>query len=93
MTVEMGGTMAIDENTHWRDAARTPRFYFMDAFAAFPFLLLVLHIRLWTFLTAVGLTSFFILLERFRFTPKVFFRWLRSTLAGPIRVAKPWWRT
>jgi intracellular multiplication protein IcmT len=84
--------MAILESTHWRDAARTPRFFFMDALAAFPFLILLLHIRLWTFLFAVFCTIFFATLERFKFTIPVFFRWFRSFLAGPIRVAKPWWR-
>lgn len=84
--------MPILESTHWRDAARTPRFFFMDAYAAFPFLVLLLHIRLWTFLFAAGFTIFFATLERFKFTLPVFFRWFRATLAGPIRVAKPWWR-
>jgi len=51
--------MAILETTHWRDTSRTPRFYFMDAFAAFPILLFFLHIRLWTFLTAICLIIFF----------------------------------
>jgi len=77
---------------HWRDCARTPRFFFMDAYAFFPLFLFVLHIRLWTFLTALGFMAFFILLERFKFTIPVFARWVRSTLAGPLRVAKPSWR-
>jgi intracellular multiplication protein IcmT len=84
--------MAILDSTHWRDAARTPRFYFMDAFAAFPLLLFLLHIKLWTFLTAIAFIGFFIILEKFKFTVPVFFRWLRSTLAGPHRGARPWWR-
>lgn len=84
--------MAILESTHWRDAARIPRFYFMDAFAAFPLLFFFLHIKLWTFLTAIGFIAFFILLERFKFTIPVFFRFLRTTLAGSLRTAKPWWK-
>ncbi len=84
--------MAILETTHWRDAARMPRFYFMDAFAAFPLLLFLLHIKLSTFLIAIGFTLFFTILERFKFTVPVFFRWIRATLAGPLRTAKPWWR-
>ncbi len=82
----------ILESTHWRDSARIPRFYFMDAFAAFPLLLFLLHIKLYTFLIAIGFTLFFIVLEKFKFTVPVFFRWVRSTLAGPLRIAKPWWR-
>lgn len=84
--------MAILEDTHWRDAARTPRFYFMDAYAALPLLLFFLHISLFTFLLSIGFMAFFIMLERFKFTLPVFFRWLKTTIAGPYRVAKPWWR-
>ena len=85
--------MAILESTHWRDAARTPRFYFMDAFSALPLLLFFLHMRLWTFILAIVFIAFFIVLERFKFTLPVFFRFIRSFLAGPLRTAKPWWRT
>lgn len=84
--------MPILESTHWRDAARIPRFYFMDAFSAFPLLLFLLHIHWWTFITAILFMAFFIILERFKFTLPVFFRWLRSTLAGQLRTAKPWFR-
>ncbi len=84
--------MAILESTHWRDAARTPRFYFMDAFAAFPLLLFLLHIRLWTFITAILFIAFFILLEKFKFTIPVFFRWIRATIGGNLRTARPWFR-
>jgi intracellular multiplication protein IcmT len=84
--------MAILETTHWRDAARTPRFYFMDAWAALPFLFFFLHMRLWTFILSLVFTLFFIILEKFKFTLPVFSRWLKATLAGPLRMAKPWWR-
>lgn len=84
--------MAILETTHWRDAARTPRFYFMDAWAALPFLFFLMHMRLWTFILSLVLTFFFIILEKFKFTLPVFSRWLKATLAGPLRTAKPWWR-
>jgi intracellular multiplication protein IcmT len=79
-------------DAHWRDSARTPRFYFMDSLAAFPLLIFFLHVRLWTFFTAIGIIFFLVVLEKFKFTLPVFKRWLRSTLAGPLRVAKPWWR-
>lgn len=81
-----------DSDAHWRDTARTPRFYFMDSLAAFPLLLFLLHIRLWTFITALCVILFLVILEKFRFTIPVFKRWLVATLAGPLRVAKPWWR-
>ena len=87
-----GDFMAMDDNTHWRDAARNPRFFIVDALAVLPLVLFILHIRLSTFLTALVFIAFFMVLERFKFTVPVFFRWVRATLAGPLRTAKPWWR-
>jgi intracellular multiplication protein IcmT len=84
--------MAILETTHWRDAARTPRFYFMDAWSALPFLFFLLHMRLWTFILSLLFAFFFIILEKFKFTLPVFKRWFKATLAGAWRTARPWWR-
>ncbi len=83
--------MSILDNTHWRDVARTPRFYFMDAWSALPILLFLMHMRLWTFILSIVCMSFFIILEKFKFTVPVFFRWLRASLAGSVRSARPWW--
>ncbi len=79
-------------DAHWRDSARQARFFFVDAYAAFPILLTLLHIKLWTILMAIGFMVFFAILERFKFTVPVFFRWLRAFMAGPIKLARPWWR-
>ncbi len=84
--------MPIADGTHWRDASRTPRFYFMDAYAALPLLFMFLHITLATFLLAIGCVTFFVILEKFNFTVPIFSRWFKATLAGPVRIAKPWWR-
>ena len=81
-----------DTRAHWRDASRTPRFFFVDAYAAFPLVLMLLHIKLWTFLLALTTMTFFMVLERFKFTLPVFKRWLKTTIAGHIRYAYPWWR-
>ena len=83
--------MAYDES-HWRDASRNPRFFVIDAVAAIPLIVMLLHIRMWTFLLALGTMIFFGILEKFKFTIPVFFRWLRALLAGPYRSASPWWR-
>jgi len=77
---------------YWRDSARTPRFFYIDGWAAFPLLLFLLHIRIWTFITAVFFTMFFSALERYGFGMKVFFRWLRGVLGGRRKVADPWWQ-
>jgi intracellular multiplication protein IcmT len=78
-------------DAHWRDSARSARFFIFDAKAAFPMLLFLIHIRLWTFIVAVTATLFFTLLNRYGFSVEVFLRWLRSFLAGRRKLAIPWW--
>lgn len=77
---------------HWRDSARTVRLWFIDFRACFPLLILFFHVRLWTFILAIIATLFFSLLERYGFTVAIFLRWFRSYLAGPRKIAQPWWR-
>lgn len=77
---------------HWRDSARPVRFWIVDFRATFPLLIFLLHIRLWTFFFAIATTIFFAMLERFGFTVAVFGRWLRSYIAGPRKIAQPWWK-
>jgi len=86
----MADTFSPD--SHWRDSARPARFLFFDARAAFPLLLFLLHIRLWTFILAILATTFFAFLERKGFSLIVFARWLRTTLAGPRKTSAPWWK-
>lgn len=80
-----------DTNAHWRDSARRPKFYFMDANAAFPLLLFLLHIKLWTFVLTIGTVIFFVILGRFGLSIPIFKRLVISTIAGPLRIARPWW--
>ena len=84
--------MADDGSTHWRDSARSARFFIVDYRAAFPLVLFILHIRLWSFIAAILATFFFALLERYGFTVNVFMRWLRNMMAGPRKIASPWWK-
>lgn len=77
---------------HWRDSARTVRFFVIDYRAAFPLLLLLVHIRMWTFLAAIAGTVFFAIIEHYGYTVNVFFRRVRSFIAGPHKIAQPWWR-
>lgn len=79
-------------SAHWRDTARATRFFIIDYRAAFPLLLFLLHIRIWTLVVAVIVTIFLATLARYGFTVVVFKRWLRSMLAGPRKVATPWWK-
>jgi len=84
--------MAFSANAHWRDSARAARFFFVDARAAFPLLLFLLHMRWWTFGLAIVTMIFFALLEKYGFTVVVFGRWLRNFMAGPAKSAHAWWK-
>jgi len=82
----------IATEAHWRNSALKPRFFLIDAKAAFPLLLFLLHITMWSFILAVSAMAFFGLLERYGFSLDVFLRWLRTMLAGPRKIAIPWWK-
>jgi len=83
--------MKVNVAAHWRDSARPVKFFIWDGRAAFPVIIFFMHMSLWTFITAIVLIFFFSILNRFGFTPVVFFRWLRSMIAGPQKIAIPWW--
>ena len=78
-------------DAHWRDSARPAKLFIFDAKASFPLLLLLFHIRLWTFILAVTTMIFLTILNRYGFSTTVFARWLRTSLAGKRKVANPWW--
>lgn len=79
-------------DAHWRDSARRPRFFWIDARVALLLLFFLLHMRLWTFLLALMGVITLSILEYFNFTIEVFLRWSRNQLAGSRKVAVPWWR-
>ncbi len=81
----------INTSAHWRDSARNVKFFIWDAKAAFPFVFFLLHVKWWTFILSFLVMFFFTILNRFGFSLEVFFRWLRSTLAGRRKLAIPWW--
>lgn len=83
--------MRDPDNAHWRDSARTPRFFIMDAYAAIPLVLFLLHIRWWMFFTCLAAVFFFAAIEKVGFTLPVFKRWFRAFFAGDIRTSRPWW--
>lgn len=77
---------------HWRDSARNVRLWIVDFRACFPLLILLFHVRMWTFVLALVTTVFFAGLEHYGFSVAVFLRWLRAFIAGPRKIAQPWWR-
>ena len=82
----------FSSTAHWRDSARTPRFFIVDARAAFPIFLFLMHIRIWTGCLVLVSLVFFGVIEKFGYTLPVFVRTLRLFFAGPIKSAQPWWR-
>ena len=76
---------------HWRDSARSARFFMVDARAAFPIFLFLMHIRIWTGILVIVSAIFFGILEHYGFTVPVFLRTIRDFFAGPIKYNKYWW--
>jgi intracellular multiplication protein IcmT len=83
---------SFSSTAHWRDSARSPRFFVVDARAAFPIFLFLMHIRVWTGMLVLVSAVFFGILEHYGFTVPIFLRWLRSFFSGPIKASQPWWR-
>lgn len=83
----------FSETAHWRDSSRMARFFVVDARAAFPIFLFLMHIRWWTAIVAIISLVFFGFIEHYGFSVPIFMRWLRSTLAGPRKNCEPWWKT
>lgn len=86
----MAGSFA--PTSHWRDSARSARFFIIDARAVFPIFLCAMHIRVWTVLLVVFSAIFFVIIEHYGFTVPVFLRWFRNFFAGKIKSSQPWWR-
>jgi intracellular multiplication protein IcmT len=81
-----------DDSHHWRDSARRAKFFMIDAISALPLFAVFVHISWATFFMSLAVSVFFAILERFNFTLPMFVRWFKSVLAGPRRIAYPWWR-
>ncbi|MFZ4076539.1 MAG: IcmT/TraK family protein, partial [Legionellaceae bacterium] len=46
-------------SAHWRDSARSARFFLVDAKAAFPIFFFLMHIRIWTGVLVIVSALFF----------------------------------
>lgn len=75
----------------WRDSARYPKFFGFDSRAVFPIIIFLLHIQYWTFILSVVSMVFFSVLMRYGFTMGTFLRFIRASVAGKRKMAKPWW--
>lgn len=84
---------SFSETAHWRDSSRPARLFMVDARAAFPVFLFLMHIRVWTAVLALVTIVIFGFIEHAGFSIPVFLRYVRTKLAGPRKVAVPWWKT
>lgn len=83
--------MKVNVQAHWRDSARSVRFFIWDGKSVFPIIIFLMHMRIWTLVVALVTMMFFTILNRYGFSPIVFLRFLRSFIAGPRKTAVPWW--
>lgn len=67
---------------HWRDSARQPRFFIVDARAALFILLWLAHMRTWTFCTAICAILIFSIMEYYKYPMPVALRSFKSFLVG-----------
>ena len=82
----------FSQTAHWRDSARSARFFMVDARAAFPIFLFLMHIRIWTGVLVLVSAIFFGIIEHYGFTVPVFLRWIRTSIAGGVKSSQRWWR-
>lgn len=83
--------MRVSANAHWRDSARTVKFFIWDGKTAFPLLLFLLHMSWVTLGIALGAITFFTVLNYFGYRIDVFGRVLRNFIAGGRKAVIPWW--
>lgn len=74
-------------NWHWRNSMRPVRFFGLDARAAFPFVLLLLHARWSTFFLVLASTFVFRILEKNGLTFSSAMRRFRLFITGNDRPA------
>ncbi len=78
--------MSHDLYAHWRDSGRIPKLYMIDARGALPILLVLLHMRVWTFLLMILIIAFLAILQYYRWPIPVFFRVALGFLMGKRKV-------
>ena len=72
-----------DTDAHWRDSALTPKFFVVDARAAFAILILLLRPHWYTLAFAIVFIAFLAFLDYVGLSITVTFRVARGWLSGP----------
>lgn len=81
----------VNPNAAWRDVARPTKIGFMTTHIVYPMMLWLLYMRYWTLGVVLITGLFFTILDYYRITATIFFRLIRSMLAGPRRTRRLWW--
>lgn len=76
---------------HWRDSARSVKFFIWDGKTAFPLVIFLMHISWITLAVALGTITMFTVLNYFGYRADVFLRIIRNTIAGSRKSVIPWW--
>jgi len=76
----------------WRNTMLPIRIYVADARALIPVMLVLVHIRMWTFYLAIAGIAVFAVLEWFGLTFPAAIRTLRRWIVGRRRPAIPTWK-
>ncbi|WP_440993251.1 IcmT/TraK family protein [Cysteiniphilum litorale] len=69
-------------DAHWRDSARTPKFFVIDAQVFIPIVLCLFHFRLWTVFLCAVVAIILIVLNYFKLNIKDFLQLLRELIVG-----------
>lgn len=75
----------------WRNSALPVKLFIVDALAAIPLLLAIVHLRVWTMALAFVWLLLFGILSRLGYRPLVALRILRTMIAGRVSSGRPWW--
>ena len=81
--------MAAEGN--WQNTGREAKLWIFNSTTSFPVLLLMLNLSWNTFFLVIATMAVFFVLDYYGFNIRVFFRFVRSFLAGSRKVARPWW--
>jgi intracellular multiplication protein IcmT len=83
--------VAVSAEAHWRDSARSVKFFIWDGKTAFPLVIFLMHMSWWTLGIAIASITFFTVLNYFGYSIDVFFRIVRNWIAGKRKAVIPWW--
>lgn len=76
----------------WNRAGGHPKFLFVFDWRVSAFALIWIgHMRWWTLFALALAAAAVTALGYFGYTPSVFYKRIRSTMAGALRASRPWW--